>query len=97
MNAHLLAPTPPRDIESMSVDKAWDLLDTELGHVLTALTVNSLSTLQHFVAFFESIAKSSFGVLSRSRAWTLFMPNENVLGRISWKDLVRAAVYGRVH
>lgn len=88
MNAHLLAPTPPRDIEKLTRHEGCAFFETEFGHLHTALSITTLSTLREFFDFFEGMARKHPGVLSRSRAFTLFMPSQDVLGKFSFRDLI---------
>jgi hypothetical protein len=92
INSHLLAPTPPREIESFTIVEAVAFLDTEVDTLAAAAGVARCATLEELEDFYEEFDRRDPGLLCRAKLHTLALGGEHVVGKFPMADLITRSV-----
>lgn len=92
VNSHLLAPTPPREIESIANDKAIHILLKTVDDLLHACNVASCNQLNSLEEFFFSFDHREPDLVVRALLYSMVVHEGKVLDRFTMDQLVSDAL-----
>lgn len=92
VNSHLLAPTPPREIELVAKDDAIKILQKQVENLAQATNISSRSTLDLLDEFFVSFDQRDPGLLVRASLYLMVFQDGKVLNRLDIDTLVKEAL-----
>lgn len=92
INSKLLAPTPPREIESFTFVESVAFLDAEFGSLEAAADVSRCDSLEELDDFYDQFDRRDPGLLCRATLHQLAIGGEHVAGKVPMAELVSRSV-----